>query len=147
MRIRTWIFCGLAALALGPTLARPRALPPSLAQTLRASRWKQRLLLIGAPTASHADFQRQKELLSTEPAALAERDFRIVEVAYDHLSPADRQYWQQQLGQSLTAFSVVLIGKDGGIKQTSAQPLSPVTLFSTVDKMPMRQEELRSSKK
>ncbi|MVN76415.1 DUF4174 domain-containing protein [Hymenobacter sp. HMF4947] len=142
MPIRTWIFGGLVALALVPALAATSALPPGLAQTLRASRWKQRVLLIGAPSATQADFQRQKTLLATEANGLAERDFQVLEVLYDQLSPADRQYWQQQLGQALAGFVVVLVGKDGGVKQTSARPLPPAALFSTVDKMPMRREEM-----
>ncbi|TDN36385.1 hypothetical protein A8B98_10120 [Hymenobacter sp. UV11] len=137
---------GLAAL-LVPLLAAQAALPPGLAATLRASRWQHRLLLIGAPTAAQADFQTQKKLLAATTAGLAERDFQVLEVPYDQLTPADRQCWTQQLGQPLTGFRVVLIGKDGGVKRVSTRPLPPADLFGTVDKMPMRRQEMRGGKR
>ena len=36
---------------------------------------------------------------------------------------------------------VVLVGKDGGVKY-SAEKLQPVIIFATIDRMPMRQEEM-----
>jgi hypothetical protein len=101
------------------------------------------VLLIGAPTASQTDFQHQKQLLDDATAQLKDRDFLVLELPYDKLPAADRQYWQKELGQSLTQFAVVLIGKDGGVKRTSAKPLPPADLFNTVDKMPMRRQEMR----
>lgn len=41
-------------------------------------------------------------------------------------------------------FTVILIGKDGGEKLRSHTPISLDTLRSTIDAMPMRQEEMRS---
>lgn len=136
----------LAGLALVSALAlaqAPRLSSTGLAQKLRASHWQKRVLLIGAPTAGQAEFQQQKKLLAGATSQLAERDFLVLELPYDHLTPADRQYWQQELKQSLTAFSVVLIGKDGGVKRTETRPLPPADLFGTVDKMPMRRQEAR----
>lgn len=133
----------LAGLALAPLALAQAPRPSSLAQTLRASRWQQRVLLIGAPTAGQAAFQQQKKLLANATSQLKERDFLVLELPYDQLTPADRQCWQQELKQALTAFSVVLIGKDGGVKRTSTQPLPPGDLFGTVDKMPMRRQEMR----
>jgi hypothetical protein len=143
MAVTNWIATGLAALALLPLLAAQPAAAPGLAATLRASRWQHRLLLIGAPTAQKASFQRQKQLLADAAIGLAARDFQVLEVLYDQLSPADRQCWTQQLGQPLSGFVVVLIGKDGGVKRTSAKPLPAADLFGTVDKMPMRRQEMR----
>jgi len=146
MTASNWLFGGLAALGLLTLLAAQPAPAPGLAPTLRASRWQHRLLLLGAPTASQAEFQRQKTLLAAEEKGLTARDFKLVEVVYDQLSPADRQCWTQQLGQPLTGFRLVLIGKDGGVKRTETQPLAPASLFGTVDKMPMRRQEMRRSR-
>ncbi len=146
MPLLLWFSCGLASLALLAAGGAQVPVPTSLAHALRASHWQQRVLLIGAPTASQTDFQQQKKLLATEAKGLAERDFNVIEVPYDHLSAADRQYWTQQLQQPLSGFVVVLIGKDGGIKRTETQPLAPASLFSTVDKMPMRRSEMRGQK-
>lgn len=84
-------------------------------------------------------------MLAAAALGLAERDFQILEVPYDQLTPADRQCWTRQLGQPLAGFRVVLIGKDGGVKQVSTRPLPPDDLFNTVDKMPMRRQEMRRS--
>jgi len=144
MMLTPQLLRGLATLVL-PLLAAQAALPPGLAATLRASRWQHRLLLVGAPTAGQADFQTQKKLLAAAATGLAERDFKVLEVPYDQFTPADRQCWTRQLGQPLVGFRVVLIGKDGGVKQVSARPLPPADLFNTVDKMPMRRQEMRRS--
>jgi hypothetical protein len=146
MPVSKWIFCALAVVGLLPLLAAQPAAPPGLAQALRASRWQRRLLLIGAPTASQADFQRQKALLAANEKGLTERDFQVLEVVYDQLSAADRQCWTQQLGQPLAGFRLLLIGKDGGVKRIETQPQTPAVLFGTVDKMPMRREEMRNKK-
>ncbi len=140
MPIAIWLLAGLGSLLL--TAAQP-ATPPGLAATLRASRWQHRLLLIGAPTASQPAFQAQKKLLAAASAGLQARDFEVIELPYDQLSPADRRTWTQQLNQPLDKFSVILLGKDGGVKQASARPLPPASLFATVDKMPMRRQEMR----
>ncbi|RYY08827.1 MAG: DUF4174 domain-containing protein [Cytophagaceae bacterium] len=134
----------MAVAALAAPAQTPR--PTSLAQQLRASHWQKRVLLIGAPTAGQADFQAQKKLLAAAPDQLRERDFLVLELPYDQLSAADRQYWQQELKQPLTSFAVVLIGKDGGVKRTEPKPLAPADLFDTVDKMPMRRQEARRQK-
>ena len=117
--------------------------PPSLAETIRAAKWKKRLLLVAAPTAAQADFQRQKQLLAADPASLQERDLLVLDVPYDQLAPADQQYLRQQLKLKLSGFEVVLIGKDGGVKERSTHPLAPAALFSTIDQMPMRRQEMR----
>ena len=140
MRLILSLCCVLALL---PLLAARPALPPSLAAALRAARWQHRLLLIGAPTAADADFQTQKKWLTAAAAGLAERDLQVRAVPYDQLSPADRQIWTRQLGQPLTRFSVVLIGKDGGVKRATLRPLAATDFFHTVDKMPMRRQEMR----
>ena len=144
MPVINWIMGGLAALAL--LAAQPAGLP-GLAATLRTSRWQHRLLLLGAPTAGQPDFQRQKQLLATVEKELAARDFQVIEVVYDQFSAADRQCWTQQLGQPLHGFTVVLIGKDGGVKRTSPHPLPAADLFDTVDKMPMRRQEMRGQER
>jgi len=145
---RVMKFLPLALLVVATVVAAAQApRPAGLAQQLRASHWQKRVLLVGAPTAGQADFQQQKKLLAAVPDQLRERDFLVLELPYDQLSTADRQYWQQELKQPLTAFAVVLIGKDGGVKRVETKPLAPADLFGTVDKMPMRRQEARRTKK
>lgn len=121
--------------------------PRPLEQTLRESRWKKRVLLIAAPTTEQADFKAQKALLKANEKELAERDCLVLEVLYEQLSAADQQLLTQKTGIKPPQFAVVLIGKDGGVKQKSNRPISPAELFGTVDKMPMRREEMQRTKK
>jgi hypothetical protein len=146
----------LKSLLLGVALLLPASLvaaqnAPSttttLAQTLRANRAKKRILLVGTPTVDAPELMQQKKLLATAGPQLRERDFVVLQLVYSQLSDADRQYWTQELKQSLTGFSVVLIGKDGGVKLNQLQPLAPADLFGTVDKMPMRKQEAKRLKK
>ena len=120
---------------------KPKPMP--LEQTLRASRWKKRVLLIAAPTAEQADFKTQKTLLAASKAELAERDFLVLEVLYSQLSAADQAFLKQKTGIQPPQFAAVLIGKDGGVKEKSTRPIPPADLFNTVDQMPMRREEMR----
>lgn len=140
MRLSALLLLTLLTL-LGAALT--AAAPPSLRQTIQASRWQKRVLLVMAPTAGQPDFKRQKELLAAAPAELRARDVLVLDVLYDHLAPADRQYLQQELKLHLTGFEAVLVGKDGGVKQTSTHPLAPAAWFGTIDKMPMRRQEMR----
>ncbi|NML66424.1 DUF4174 domain-containing protein [Hymenobacter sp. RP-2-7] len=133
----------LLLLALLATAATAAAAPPSLAATIRASKWKKRVLLVVAPRADEAAYRQQKQLLAATPDGLHERDMLVLDVRGDQLTPADRQYAEQELKLKLTRFEVVLIGKDGGVKQRSPHPLTPQALFGTIDKMPMRRQEMR----
>lgn len=129
--------------ALSGAAAQTPAAAPSLQQTLRAHRWKKRLLVVAAPSAEQADFKRQKELLAAVPDQLRERDIQVVDVFYRDLNLADLLYLQKLADLRPPAFGVALIGKDGGVKRTSAQPLAPADLFGTVDQMPMRRQEMK----
>ena len=117
--------------------------PMPLEQTLREYRWKKRVLLLAAPTAEQADFKAQKALLNSEKTGMAARDFVVLEVLYNQLSAADQQFLAKKIGVLAPHFAAVLIGKDGGVKEKSRRPIPPAALFGTVDKMPMRREEMR----
>ena len=132
----------LLALLL-PFLAHQTPQPEPLEETLRARRWKNRVLLIAAPHAGQADFRHQKQLAAASQTGLNERNFQVLEVLYDQLSTADKQFLTQKTGIRPPAFGVVLIGKDGGVKIRSARPIAPAAWFSVVDKMPMRRAEMR----
>lgn len=123
------------------TAQTPKPMP--LEQTLREYRWKNRVLLLAAPTAEQADFKTQKALLNAEKAGMAARGFVVLAVFYNELAAPDQQFLANKIGVSPPKFAAVLIGKDGGVKELSRHPISPADLFGTVDKMPMRREEMR----
>ncbi|UOR05659.1 DUF4174 domain-containing protein [Hymenobacter aerilatus] len=136
----------LSGVGLLLTVLLGAAPPASLAATLKANQWKKRVLLLHAPTAADATLKRQRALLAAQLEGLSQRDMLVLNVIEDQLSTADSHYVRQELKLPADSFTVVLIGKDGGVKQRSATPLPPNELFGTIDKMPMRRQEMRSEK-
>ena len=49
-----------------------------------------------------------------------------------------------RLGLAGGDFRAVLVGKDGGAKLASGEPIPPQRLFATIDAMPMRRDEARA---
>lgn len=118
---------------------------PGLEATLKAARWRQRVLLVCAPAATDAQLLQQRELLAAARLALAARDLRVRELLLPGLSAADRQHLRR-LGGTAEGFQVLLIGKDGGLKRRYTQPVKPEILFGTIDQMPMRRQEMKGGR-
>ena len=135
---RALLLLGLLAL-----LGAQRPNVSSLEQTLRSHYWQKRVLLVAAPAPDHPAFKEQKALLAPQRDGLAARDVVVLDVIYNRLSEADKQFLTQKMGVQPAQFAAVLIGKDGGVKLKSTRPIAPATLFGTVDKMPMRRQEMR----
>lgn len=69
-----------------------------------------------------------------------ERDLVVIE-ALGRGSEADTL--RRHLGVGEGSFAAVLVGKDGSAKVVSKEPLTPERLMTTIDAMPMRQQEMR----
>lgn len=119
----------------------------SIERTLTSNQWKKRIVIISAPTAHQSAFLQQKQLLADEAAGLSERDILVVDAPMDQMNPTDKAYLQTRLGLEPGRFSILLIGKDGGVKIREVKPVPARTLFATIDGMPMRRQEMRQSKK
>lgn len=52
---------------------------------------------------------------------------------------------RRRLGIAPSAFTIVLIGKDGGEKFRSVEPVPADKLFSVIDSMPMRKQEMKAA--
>lgn len=83
-----------------------------------------RILVISAPSREDAAYQKQAAEFLAAWAGLVERDFLV------------------QTRFNAPAFSVVLIGKDGGEKLRQDSLLTARELFALVDAMPMRRAEM-----
>ncbi|SEC29385.1 DUF4174 domain-containing protein [Terriglobus roseus] len=59
-------------------------------------------------------------------------------------TPAEQEALRKRFHVKPDAFSVILVGKDGGEKMRSDKPIPWETLASTIDAMPMRQTEIRA---
>jgi hypothetical protein len=122
---------------------------------LDSLRWKNRVLVILSPTESDLSFQLQKQELASSSEGVLERDLMILEIL-EHgesrvgnqiLSGKSVQDIRKRLGVHTGPFQVLLIGKDGGVKLRSSEPVSTKDLFGLIDSMPMRRQEMESKKK
>ena len=88
---------------------------------------------------SEKQLGRQEALLRLHNVELTERDITQLVVR----TPAENPEIVKRFKLSGAAFTVLLIGKDGGEKLRSHEIVSPETLCQLIDSMPMRQEEMR----
>jgi len=118
-------------------------------------RWKNRVLVILSPTESDLSFQLQKQELASSSEGVLERDLMILEIL-EHgesrvgnqiLSGKSVQAILKRLGVQRGSFQILLIGKDGGVKLRSSEPVSVKDIFGLIDSMPMRRQEMESEKK
>lgn len=136
----------LLASGLVVSSALAQASEGSLATWLPKQRWQKRVVLLCAPNSASSELKAQRQQLAAAPAELQERDIVVREVLFDQLSGPDRQYITQKLGVKPTGFTLLLIGKDGGVKRRETAPISQASLFGTIDTMPMRRQEARRPK-
>ena len=122
---------------------------------LDALRWKNRVLVLFSPSESDASFQLQKQGLASSAEGVVDRDLVILEIMEQAQSRAGNQLLSEKSVQAIRksfeahvrTFQVLLIGKDGGVKLRSSEPVSMKDLFGLIDSMPMRQQEMDNKKK
>lgn len=108
---------------------------------LAAHRWTSRVLVIAAPKAGDARLRAQREALAAVRPGSAERDLVVIEAVGKEPRAEDLR---RRFGLDAGIFRVVLVGKDGGEKLSSDEPIPPQKLFATIDAMPMRRQEMSS---
>ncbi|MEO0729196.1 MAG: DUF4174 domain-containing protein [Pseudomonadota bacterium] len=113
-------------------------------------RWKNRPVLIFAPSAQDARLQRQRSVLMSKSRDLRDRDMVVIAVIGNSVralvgrAPGrSAASLRKRFGVGGGSFRVLLVGKDGGVKLSSGAPISSARLFSLIDAMPMRRQEMR----
>ncbi|GAB2688584.1 hypothetical protein GCM10027037_08910 [Mucilaginibacter koreensis] len=97
----------------------------------------KRLLLIYADQANNTSLIQQQQLLKSNATGLNERDV-TVKVYLRSTSP--KEFNKKHISSD---FTVILIGKDNGEKLRTHQVVTAKQLFSVVDAMPMRKQEMK----
>ena len=105
---------------------------------LEQFKWTARPFVVLAESPSDPRFTEQMSLLRKDPNPLAERD---VIVLIDTDPNADSQLREKLRPRG---FMLVLIGKDGGVKLRKPFPWSVREISRAIDKLPIRQQELRA---
>ncbi len=118
---------------------------------LDAYQWKNRLLLIMAPSDTDPRVVGFESRLAARRDDIRDRDLltlRLLEagpsVQPDQtLSPESVQALRRRYGAAPGRFLVILIGKDGGVKLVQEEQVSLQAIFDLIDTMPMRRREMR----
>ncbi|WP_345815134.1 DUF4174 domain-containing protein [Paraburkholderia sp. PREW-6R] len=140
------ILAAFAGVMLGSSFALA-ASASGAATSISQLTWHQRVLVVFADAAGSAPLAAQRDILAHAPDAMAERDLVLVEVVGDSVKGASDSAaaLRHRYGVKADAFRALLIGKDGGVKLDSPQPIALQKLTTTIDAMPMRQQEMRGS--
>ncbi len=104
--------------------------------TMAEHQWVNRILAVFADTPNDPQFQQQMRLLQDAYAGLEDRDV-IVVVDTD---PAARSDPRQRLRPR--GFSLVLVDKDGMVKQRKPSPWTSREIFHAIDRLPLRRQEM-----
>jgi hypothetical protein len=99
--------------------------------------WKNRPLVVFADTPADPQYGEQIAKLRAEMGMLVERDVVIL----TDTDPEANSPLRQKLRPR--GFMLVLVGKDGGIKLRKPLPWSVREITRSIDKMPIRQQEVR----
>jgi hypothetical protein len=118
---------------------------------LREYRWKNRLLLVFSPTASDPVYASFAEDVSSRSNDVKDRDLVVFKVFEKGTSRLEGQPLSQEDARNLRRrfrvkagrFTVILIGKDGGVKMVREDQAELQEVFDLIDSMPMRQWEMR----
>ena len=113
--------------------------------------WKNRLLLLFAPSRSHPYYESLQQALMERSADATDRDMVVFEILASGPSRIDGAEIDSRTSHSLRekfqippqGFSVILIGKDGRIKLKRGEQTNLEDIFGLIDSMPMRREEIR----
>jgi len=123
------------------------------AQSLDLSvfQWKSRLLFLFAPNRNHPMFDALHTSLAARQSEASDRDLVIFEILESAASSMNNEsidfetacLLREKFGILRDEFTVILIGKDGGVKLNRKKQTQLGDIFALIDVMPMRQEEMR----
>jgi NADH dehydrogenase [ubiquinone] 1 alpha subcomplex assembly factor 1 len=119
--------------------------------TLMQRQWKNRVLVVSAPTADDASLEEQQIEMALTPEEFADRDMLLVTLLDNAVSTAGvRELTTEEaaairttLGLRPGSFALRLIGKDGSVKLANETAVSMTEIYALIDGMPMRQTEKR----
>ncbi|WP_320554749.1 DUF4174 domain-containing protein [Winogradskyella aquimaris] len=128
----------------------------SFAQNLKDHQWQHRVLVVKSLSEKSEQLHEQLKAFENSEAALKERKLVLYKITADSLSYVDyadstknysgkvsRNFAESNLKDHMD-FEIILIGLDGTIKFQQDHLLTKDKLFSIIDAMPMRKNEIRN---
>jgi len=121
----------------------------SFGQNLDQHQWKERILIITSK--DNNSLQQQLDSLRKDIEGLQERKLMIYQVTPEgYAKGIKKNNWTvttdfyKEIKKEKKGFEVVLIGLDGGVKLRQTKLLTLEKLFTLIDGMPMRRQELKN---
>ncbi|MDQ3534139.1 MAG: DUF4174 domain-containing protein [Bacteroidota bacterium] len=117
---------------------------------MKKYQWKNRVLLVFTPDYEDARFKNQQEIITDNTNAIEERDLivKIISLKSDleekQFSKAEVLQLRENFSIGNSDYTVILIGKDGTVKLRINDVVQANQLFSLIDSMPMRKEEMKN---
>ncbi|MGD2185069.1 MAG: DUF4174 domain-containing protein [Desulfobacterales bacterium] len=113
--------------------------------------WKNRLLFLFAPHGSHPIFTKLQSEIYAQKAEVKDRDLVIFEVLGQGPSRMNTTQLNRGVADAIRnrfdapqkTFTLILVGKDGGIKMKRHDGANIKEVFELIDSMPMRQNEMQ----
>ncbi|MEP1768652.1 MAG: DUF4174 domain-containing protein [Sulfitobacter sp.] len=136
----TAIFAGNAQAQDPAPATGPLAILDAVETDLDKFKWKKRPIVIFADSAEDPAFIEQMEFVTAREHALAERDVVVITDTDPDARSAIR------LKMRPRGFMLTLVGKDGKVTLRKPFPWHVREITRSIDKMPMRQREIREAK-
>ncbi len=120
---------------------------------LRPFQWKNRLLLVFAPSTSDQRYLEQTQEFGSHAVEFSDRDIIMIQI-FDHdesrvdqcpLNSFESNALKERFGIRKGQFMIILVGKDGGQKLRASSPVPLSEILALIDSMPMRQQEMRQT--
>ncbi len=109
--------------------------------------WRYRVLII-FPDDTHVEATRQANMLLSEAEGLRDRDIIVLEVGRNEVKALFGPEYdlncyaiRSDLDVTNGFFALRLVGKDGTVKFSSDEVVTPTDIFELIDQMPMRKRE------
>ena len=99
--------------------------------------WEKRPIIVFADSPNDPNFGQQMDFLEARADELAERDVVVLTDTDPSVDSALRLKFRPR------GFMLVLVGKDGGVKLRKPFPWDVREITRSIDKMPIRQREIR----
>ena len=100
--------------------------------------WVARPLIVFADSPADPRFSEQLELIERRPTPLLERDVVVILDSDRNSESALRTQLRPR------GFMLVIMGKDGEVELRKPAPWNVREITRTIDKMPLRQQEIRA---
>lgn len=125
-----------------------------MAQSLAQHEWENRVVLLFAPDFENENLKQQLAFFQKDLKGLADRKLIVYQITPDDVKKEEKLLiGNSEIHNSFGKFKIdkseftfILIGLDGGEKMRSSEVVSIKELFSKIDRMPMRQSEIRRNR-